>query len=115
MNTGNTDGLDHFLNSDMDELISEISSMSADDCEQYAQTILERIGGPSFDQFLMRIVETMIPDNGSGPPTHRDDYYFAIRDMFPHISTKDDVLGRLTGLVMRMAVLRMEGYDFTLQ
>src|ERR1700704_2826888 len=32
--------------------------MSAKNCEQYVRAILSRIGGPSFEQFLMRIVET---------------------------------------------------------
>ena len=115
MSSDNILRLDHLLNSDMEELISEVASMSAYDCEQYARAILDKIGGPTFDQFLMRIVETMIPDDGSGPPTNSDDYYFAIRDMFPHISMEDDILGRLAGLVMRMAGLRLIGNQFTPQ
>ena len=110
MSTFNILRLDHLLTSDMEHFISEVASMSADDCEQYARAILDQIGGPTFDQYLMRIVDTMIPDDGSGPPRNSDDYYFAVRDMFPHISTEDDILGRLAGLVMRMAGLRMVGY-----
>ena len=33
---------------------------------------------------LMRIVETRVPRDGHGPPTNSDEYYFAIRDLFPH-------------------------------
>ena len=113
MGIANTVTVDHFLNCEVQELVSAIASMSADDCEHYARAILGRIGGPTFDQYVMRIVETMIPENECGPPKNSDDYYFAVRDMFPHISTEDDVLGRLAGLVMQMSVLRMKGESFT--
>jgi hypothetical protein len=33
----------------------------------------------------MRIVETSVPRDGRGPPTNSDEYYFAIRDLFPHV------------------------------
>ena len=115
MESHNIIRLNQLLTAEMDELVSEIASMSANDCEQYARAILDQIGGPSFDEFLMRIVETMIPDDENGPPTNSDEYYFAVRDMFPHISKEDDVVGRLAGLVMRMAGLRMARGNFTVQ
>ena len=67
------------------------------------------IRGDDDPEVQARIVETMIPADGIGPPNDSDDYYFAVRELFPHISTEDDVLGRLAGLVMKMLVLRMEG------
>lgn len=109
MNTFNVLTLDRLLTSNIEVLTSEIGSMSANECEQYGRAILDRIGGPTFDQYLMRIVETMTPDDGSGPPTISDGYYFAVRDMFPHIPMEDDILGRLAALVMRMVGLRMAG------
>ena len=100
--------LDRLLTCDIQELLAAITPMSADDCEHYARTILDRVGGPTFEQYLMRITETMVPEDGSGPPTNPDDYYFAVRDLFPNVSTDDDVLGRLAAFVMRMCQLRME-------
>jgi hypothetical protein len=67
-----------------------------------------RIRGPSFEQLLMRIVETMLPRDGRGPPTNSDEYYFAIRDLFPHVPVENDVLGRLLFFAMRMCQLRLE-------
>ncbi len=99
--------LDRLLTCDIQELLAAITPMSADDCERYARAILDRVGGPTFEQYLMRITETMIPKDGSGLPTNSDDYYFAVRDLFPNVSTDDDVLGRLAGFVMRMCQLRM--------
>jgi hypothetical protein len=32
--------------------------MSADNCEQYARAILGGIGGPSFEQLMMQILQT---------------------------------------------------------
>jgi hypothetical protein len=61
--------------------------MSAKNCEKIARAILDRIGGPSFEQLLMRIVETMLPRDGRGPPTNSDELYFSIRDLFPHVPT----------------------------
>jgi len=62
--------------------------MSAKNCEQIVRAIVDRIGGPSFEQLLMRIVETMVPTDERGPPTNSDVYYFAVRDLFPHVPRK---------------------------
>ncbi len=99
--------LDRLLTCDIQELLAAITPMPADDCEHYARANLDRIDGPTFEQYLMRITETMTPEDGSGPPTDPDDYYFAVRDLFPNVSTDDDVLGRLAAFVMRMCQLRM--------
>ena len=53
-------------------------------------------------------LRTMLPDDGSPPPVSSDDYYFSVRDMFPHIPDTSDVLGRLCALVMQMCVLHIE-------
>jgi hypothetical protein len=100
--------LDWLLSWEIEELIASVRPMSAKNCERYARVILGRIGGPRFEQLLMRIVETMLPRDGRGPPTNSDDYYFAIRDLFPHVPVENDVLGRLLFFAMRMCQLRLE-------
>ena len=100
--------LDWLVRCEIEELIVSVRPMSAKDCERYARAILGRVGGPSFDQLLMRIVETMVPKDGSGSTRNSDDYYFAIRDLFPHVRAEDDVLGRLLCFAMRMCQLRIE-------
>ena len=80
--------LDWLLKGKLEELIASVRPMSAKNCEQIVRAILDRIGGPSFEQLLMRIVETMVPRDGRGPPTNSDEYYFAIRDLFPHVPRK---------------------------
>ncbi len=112
MSTLNIIKLDHLLTFNMEVLISEIGSMSADECEQHGRAILDRIGGPTFEQYLMRIVETIVPDGGSRPLATSDDYYFVVRDMFPDIPMEDDILGRLAALVMRMIGLRIDDKNF---
>ena len=109
MGTADRVTVDHILTCDVGACVSAIGSMSADDCEHNARAILDRIGGPTFEQYVMRIVETMIPEDGNSPPKDCDDYYLAVRELFPHISTEDDILGRLAALVMKMFALRMEG------
>ena len=100
--------LDWLLSCKIEELIASVRPMSAKNCEQYVRAILGRVGGPSFEQLLMRIVETMVPTDGRGPPTNSDEYYFAIRDLFPHVPVENDVLGRLLCFAMRMCQLRIE-------
>jgi hypothetical protein len=100
--------LDWLLKCKLEELIASVGPMSAKNCEQIVRAILDRIGGPSFEQLLMRIVETMVPRDGRGPPTNSDEYYFAIRDLFPHVPPENDVLGRRLCFAMRMCVLRIE-------
>jgi hypothetical protein len=91
--------------------------MSAKECETYTREMLDRIGGPSFEKLLMRIVETMVPTDCGSPPRSPDEYYFAVRDLFSHIPTESDVLGRLLAFAMRMSVLRLEKnpLNFTVQ
>jgi hypothetical protein len=50
--------LDRLLSCTVDELVTLVQPMSANNCEQYARAILGRIGGPSFEQLMMRIIET---------------------------------------------------------
>ena len=95
------------LKCNLEELIASVRPMSAKNCEQIVTAILDRIGGPSFEQLLMRIVETMVPRDG-GPPTNSDEYYFAIRDLFPHVPPENDVLGRLLCFALRMCQLRIQ-------
>src|SRR4030081_3148359 len=59
--------LDWWLKCKLEELIASVRPMSAKNCEQIVRAILDRIGGPSFEQLLMRIVETMVPRDGRGP------------------------------------------------
>jgi hypothetical protein len=102
--------LDGVLSCTVDELIALVQPMSADNCEQCARAILGRIGGPSFEQLMMRIVETAAPKDGRGPPMNSDAYYLAVQELFPHIAQEDDVVGRLVFLAMHVATLRLEGY-----
>jgi hypothetical protein len=82
--------LDWLLKCNLEELIASVRPMSAKNCEQIVRAILDRIGGPSFEQLLMRIVGTMVPSDGRGPPANSDEYYFSIRDLFPHIPPEND-------------------------
>ncbi len=100
--------VEYLLSCSIEDLAPAIASMSADDCEKYARSILDHLGGPSFEAYLSRIVKTMLPDDGSSPPMSSDGYYFSVRDMFPHIPDTNDVLGRLCALVMQMCILRIE-------
>lgn len=75
--------LDWLLKCNLEELIASVRPMSAKNCEQIVRAILDRIGGPTFEQLLAR--ETMIPRDGRGPPTNSDEFYFAIRDLFPQV------------------------------
>jgi len=100
--------LDRFLTCDTGSLIARVKGMSATDCENYAKAILARIGGSTLDQYLEKLVEIMIPEGEGTPPNNPDKYYWATRSMFPHISTEEDVLGRLAGVVMKMCVLRLQ-------
>ena len=100
--------LDWLLKCNLEELIASVRPMSAKNCEQIVRAILDRLGGPTFEQLLARIVETMIPRDGRGPPTNSDEFYFAIRDLFPQVPPENDVLGRLLCFAMRMCQLRIE-------
>ena len=67
------DKFDRLLKCDIEELTAIILPMSAKECETYTRAMLARIGGPSFDKLLMRIVETMVPMDGGRPPRSSDE------------------------------------------
>ena len=98
----------YLLSCTIEDLASAIASMSDRDCEKYAREILTYVGGPPFEDYLARIIETMLPNNGSAPPVSSDAYYLSVRDMFPHIPPESDALGRLCALAMQMCVLHMQ-------
>jgi hypothetical protein len=100
--------IDRLLSCTVDELIAMVQPMSAHTCEQYARAILDRIGGPSFEQVVMRIVETAVPKCEDRPATNSDAYYFAVRDLFPHVRRDNDVVGRVVFLTTYMATQRLE-------
>ena len=74
--------LDRLLNCTVDELTALVKPLSANNCERYARAILGRIGGPSFEQLMIRIIQTAAPKDGGHPPRDPDTYYFAVRQMF---------------------------------
>jgi hypothetical protein len=76
-------------------------------CEEYARAILGRIGGPSFEQLMIR--ETAAPKDGGHPPRDPNTYYFAVRELFPHVAEDNDVVGRLVLFTMLAGTLRLEG------
>jgi hypothetical protein len=100
--------LDWLLKCDLEELIASVRPMSAKNCEQIVRAILDRIGGPTFEQLLTRIVATMVPMDGRAPPRNSDEYYFAVRDLFPQVPPENDILGRLLCFALRMCQLRIE-------
>jgi hypothetical protein len=53
--------LDRLLNCTVDELTALVKPLSANNCERYARAILGRIGGPSFEQLMIRIIQTAAP------------------------------------------------------
>lgn len=102
------DPLDRLLKCGINELTASILPMSAKKCEIYTRAMLDRIGGPSFEQLLIRIVETIVPTDSGNPSRSPDEYYFAVRDLFPHVPTESDVVARVLAFAMRMSVLRLE-------
>ena len=103
--------LDRLLNCTVDELIALVKPLSANNCEQYARAMLARIGGPSFEQLMKRIIQTAAPKDGGDPPRDPDTYYFAVRELFPHVAEDDDVVGRLVLLTMLTGTLRLEAHS----
>jgi hypothetical protein len=105
--------LDRMLNCTVDELTALVKPMSANNCERYARAILGRIGGPSFEQVMIRIIQTAAPKVGGHPPRDPDKYYFAVSELFPHVAEDSDVVGRLVLLTMLAATLRLEAHPLT--
>jgi hypothetical protein len=102
--------LDQLLGCSADELITLVTPMSASNCEQYARAILGLIGGPSFEQLMMRILQTAVAKGVGPPPSNPDTYYFAVRELFPHVAKDSDVVGRLVLLTMLAGTLRLEAH-----
>ena len=57
------------------------------------------------------IVEAMVKADGGVIPKSSDEYYFAVRDMFPNVPKESDVVGRLLAFTMQACVLRLERHQ----
>jgi hypothetical protein len=102
--------LDRLLNCTVDELTALVKPLSASNCERYARAVLGRIGGPSFEQLMIRILQTAAPKDGGHPPKDPDTYYFAVRELFPHVAEDNDVVGRVVLLTLLAGTLRLEAH-----
>jgi hypothetical protein len=107
--------LDWLLKCKVDDLVRVIRPLSAKSCEQYAKAILSHIGGPSFEELLSRIIEAMVKADGGAIPKNSDEYYFAVRDMFPNVPKESDVVGRLLAFTMQACALRLERHQARLR
>ena len=92
---------DELLRIDLSGFIDAVAQLSAVSCEAHVRELLERLDGPSYDEYVRKLVDVALTDSPS-----IDDYYFATRRRFPHVSSDDDVLGRLCALAMKMVVDR---------
>jgi hypothetical protein len=59
---------------------------------------------------MIRIIQTAAPKDGGHPPRDPDTYYFAVRELFPHVAEDNDVVGRLVLLTMLAGTLRLEAH-----
>src|ERR1043165_6257340 len=105
----NAPELDRLLSCDANTFTARLAHLSAEECEQFARAILDRIGGPRFEVYFKRIAEMMIPADGSGPPQQIEAYFHAVRDLFPHIEKGNDRLGRLCAIVVQLCRLHLAG------
>src|SRR6202022_4566132 len=85
--------LDWLLKCKLEELIASVRPMSAKNCEQ-----IVRARSHWRTKFRAVIDADCRNDGSEGrawSATNSDEYYFAIRDLFPHVPPENDVLGRL--------------------
>ena len=92
---------DELLRTDLPSFIDALAQLSPASCEEHVRELLDRLDGPSYDEYVRALVDVALTRSPS-----IDDYYFATRKRFPHVSPGDDVLGRLCALAMKMVVDR---------
>jgi hypothetical protein len=100
---------DDLMTCGMDEFITALENLSAPECERHARSILDRIGGPSFEECVSRLLDTAWSSDNGKPPRTPDAYYFAIQELFPQVSQESDILGRFVALLMSMTTQRLGG------
>jgi hypothetical protein len=102
-------GIDYMriILSDTEEFTSIIESLDADECEHHARQIVKNLEGPSFENYLLKIVQVAIPNQGH-PSKSINPYYKVTKGTYPGVRPEDDILGRLASLVLKMIVLRIE-------
>ena len=93
---------DELLRIDLPSFIDAVAQLSPASCEAHVRELLKRLDGPSYDEYVMTLVDVALTRSPS-----IDDYYLATRRRFPHVSPDADVLGRLCALAMKMAVDRL--------
>ncbi|MBW3597040.1 MAG: SEC-C domain-containing protein [Planctomycetes bacterium] len=92
------------LSCSMEAYIDACAVFNAEQCEQHARKILDRLGEVSFETYLRALTEVALTQPTPGSV---DAYYAKTRELFPDVPLADDILGRLAGLMLRMIELRL--------
>ena len=100
---------DQLISTDPNTFIEHVAKFDADACEWHARRIIDKLGSPtSFEKYLYEL--TGIAVKFDGPDDEKiTQYYRETKQLFPGISPEDDILGRLTGLMLQMMAKRLKG------
>ncbi|MBD3334618.1 MAG: hypothetical protein GF355_03795 [Candidatus Eisenbacteria bacterium] len=93
---------------EQDLFIAAVANLDGDQCEEHSRAIIRRLGEPtSFETYLYELTRLAISIGGSSEEQITQ-YFRVTKRLFPGISPEDDVLGRLTSLMMKMMAERLK-------
>ncbi len=99
---------DQLISTDLNTFIEHLAKFDADACEWHARRIIDKLGSPtSFEKYLYELTGVAVKLDGPDEEKIMQ-YYRETKQLFPGISPDDDILGRLTSLMLQMMVKRLK-------
>ena len=99
---------EELIAAELGRFIDAVAQLDADTCEEHSRAIIRRLGEPaSFETYLYELTRLALEVEGSSGEKSTE-YYRVTERLFPGIPAEDDILGRLTGLMMKMMAERLK-------
>ncbi len=88
---------DELLTCNATTFVDLVTELNASQCEKHARAILDRLHEVDYETYAKALISVALV--GHEAPSE-DQYFFETREMFPDVPMDDDILERLTTLML---------------
>ena len=99
--------IEELLSMSQKSFATAISGFDHNTCECYVRMIIAKLQGSTFEDYVCELIQVAMPAEG-GSPKDVMPYYRVTKKLFPGVSADNDILGRLSSLMLLMIVQRLE-------
>jgi len=90
---------DELLTCKATTFVDLVTELNASQCEQHARAILDRLQEVDYETYAKALIRVALIGSEASPPSE-DEYFSETREVFPDVPMDDDILERLTTLML---------------